>query len=352
MSIQLSVPENKVQSSASPSKFPSIILHALDLQLVTANLTSTDENIPSLQAEEFRYNKRDQTCEIIFSSDCDWTWIAGKSHVLSIEFYGILNDQMRGLYRSSYVGLDGSSHTMATTQFEPTDARRAFPCFDEPALKATFCLKVTIPRGLECISNTPTASVHTNLVGEKLFKTITYQQTPKMSTYLLALVVGEFDGISRVSGGIQTTVYTVPGKAAQGQFCLDVAVECLDLYQKLFDIPYPLAKSDLLAIPDFAAGAMENWGCVTYREAKVRRIVWRQFMLCRYNGCSHKSLTLYVLLLYLCHYAFCRFWLRTVLHRRQPREGSRGPCVMSSLTSGSATLLQWIFGHNFGSRRE
>jgi aminopeptidase N len=100
-------------------------------------------------------------------------------------------------------------------------------------------------------------------------KTITYQTTPKMSTYLLALVVGEFDGISKTSSNIQTTVYTVPGKAHQGQFCLDVAVHCLDLFQEIFGVPYPLPKSDLLAIPDFAAGAMENWGCVTYREAKV-----------------------------------------------------------------------------------
>eukprot|EP00522_Entomoneis_paludosa_P006398 CAMPEP_0172452440 /NCGR_PEP_ID=MMETSP1065-20121228/10097_1 /TAXON_ID=265537 /ORGANISM="Amphiprora paludosa, Strain CCMP125" /LENGTH=680 /DNA_ID=CAMNT_0013204495 /DNA_START=144 /DNA_END=2186 /DNA_ORIENTATION=+ len=90
-----------------------------------------------------------------------------------------------------------------------------------------------------------------------------------MSTYLLALVVGHFDSVSETSNQIVTTVYTCPGKAEQGRFCLDTAVRCLDLYQDLFKIPYPLTKSDLLAIPDFAAGAMENWGVVTYREAKI-----------------------------------------------------------------------------------
>jgi puromycin-sensitive aminopeptidase len=116
---------------------------------------------------------------------------------------------MHGLYRSSFVGLDGQSHTMATTQFEATDARRAFPCFDEPALKATFCLKLCIPGHLQCISNTPPSSIHTTYVGTTPTKTITFQTTPKMSTYLVALVVGQFDSISKTSNQIQTTVYTV-----------------------------------------------------------------------------------------------------------------------------------------------
>ena len=242
----------------------SITLNALDLYLVSATLKGqgNSDHDSIKQANEFRYQKQNQTVEIIFD---EFTWAQGKEYILTIFFRGVLNDLMRGFYRSTYKALDGSLTTMATTQFEPTDARRAFPCLDEPALKAVFRLTVTVPRTLSCLSNTPPASIHTTGTN----KTITFQPTPKMSTYLLAIVVGELDSISTISNGIATTVYTVPGKAAQGQFCLDTAVKCLDLYQKLFQVPYPLSKSDLVAVPDFAAGAMENWGLVTYREAKI-----------------------------------------------------------------------------------
>jgi aminopeptidase N len=276
--IELTVPKEAV----SWPRF-SLVLHALDLNIVGAKLQQASCKRQAVErqaaenklntdgkmwdAEEVRYHKRNQTCEIVFGPQSEW--VEGASYVVTIDFIGILNDLMRGLYRSTYVGLDGATHTMATTQFEATDARRAFPCLDEPALKATFQLSVSIPSSLHCISNTAPASVHTIFEKGTSTKTITFQTTPKMSTYLLALVVGEFDCISKTSGTIATTVYTVPGKAHQGQFCLDVAVQCLDLYQSLFGVAYPLLKSDLLAIPDFAAGAMENWGCVTYREAKV-----------------------------------------------------------------------------------
>ena len=243
----------------------SITLHALDLYLTSAKLKTKDGC--TKEAIEFRYHKRNQTVQIIMD---DYTWANGEDCTLTIAFHGILNDLMRGLYRSTYTALDGSTTTMATTQFEPTDARRAFPCFDEPALKATFALSVTIPIHLTCLSNTSPKSTLTTATN----KTVTFQTTPKMSTYLLALVVGNVDSISATSKGIVTTVYTVPGKATQGQFCLDTAVQCLDLYQDLFHVPYPLSKSDLVAVPDFAAGAMENWGLVTYREAKILVTEW------------------------------------------------------------------------------
>lgn len=256
----------------------SLLLHCLELQIMSCSVISEEapEEAKVWAGIEYRYNISQQTVEIFFDNFPGWE--KDGSYKINIMFSGILNDQMRGLYRSTYLGLDGRSHTMATTQFEATDARRAFPCFDEPSHKATFQLVVTIPAHLQCISNTPPESIHTSVVTARKnkdtnvqLKTITFQKTPKMSTYLLALVVGEFDAVSTTSPttSIQTTVYTIPGKAHQGTFCLETASKCLDLYQDLFHIPYPLIKSDLLAIPDFAAGAMENWGCVTYREAKI-----------------------------------------------------------------------------------
>lgn len=252
----------------------AIVLHAVELQLTQATMLCKKDRSLVWEAEAFRTNQRQQTCEIIFPPEASLT--AHEEYECTLHFQGILNDQMRGFYRSSYAALDGSTATMATTQFEATDARRAFPCLDEPAAKATFQLTVTIPAQLQCISNTPVAASHTtcdtkqhNHKNHQFYKTIQFQTTPFMSTYLLAWVIGRFDGVSTTSGHIVTTVYTVEGKAAQGQFCLQVASKCLDYYQDLFQIPYPLTKSDLLAIPDFAAGAMENWGCVTYREAKI-----------------------------------------------------------------------------------
>lgn len=280
----------------------SLVLHARDLQLLHATLSTTtmptnDHHQESTttkpttkktcwNATEFRYQFHHHTCQIMFDHDASSTsssiWTPNTHYKLTIDFVGFLNDQMAGFYRSSYTDLAGHKVVMATTQFEPTDARRAFPCFDEPALKATFQLRVTVPAHLSVVSNTPMVSSHTTSSASTTTnnnnKTVTFATTPKMSTYLVACVIGLFDHIAMTSTTtqIQTTVYTVPGKASQGQFCLDTASRCLDFLQEIYGVPYPLRKSDLLAIPDFAAGAMENWGCVTYREAKVccRIIVW------------------------------------------------------------------------------
>lgn len=276
-----------------PSHSSSLVIHARELQLSgaalkeakTQNQDKEGGDCVSFDAVEFRYQLHHQTCEIVFPPGFEWK--PSTPYQLTMHFSGILNDVMAGLYRSSYVNLQNQTVTMATTQFEPTDARRAFPCFDEPALKATFQLSVQrIPAHLQAISNTPVISSHTSYYiaddddNKHLVKTVTFDTTPKMSTYLVALVIGEFDAVSCTSSTsqIQTTVYTVPGKAHQGTFCLDTASRCLDFLQEIYGIPYPLRKSDLLAIPDFASGAMENWGCVTYREAKVRIVVFYVWM--------------------------------------------------------------------------
>ena len=261
-----------------------IVLHALELQLHKATLQQvlSEGDSVSYTAHEFRYNLQHQTCEIVF--DESLSIADNQTYQLVIDFSGTLNDQMCGLYRSTYKTLDGTLQRMAVTQFEATDARRAFPCWDEPAIKATFALTVTVPSKpdnpqvfLHCLSNTPIASSLTTYQEQTklLSKTVSFQKTPKMSTYLVALIIGELDAISQTSRPstesdttshpqITTTVYTVPGKAQRGTFCLETASRCLDLYQELYGIAYPLVKSDLIAIPDFAAGAMENWGCGMY----------------------------------------------------------------------------------------
>ncbi|BAT78001.1 hypothetical protein LR48_Vigan04g234000 [Vigna angularis] len=185
--------------------------------------------------------------------------------VLTILFEGILNDRMKGFYRSTYE-YNGEKKTMAVTQFEPADARRCFPCWDEPACKATFKITLDVPSELVALSNMPVAEEITN--GN--LKTVSYEESPIMSTYLVAVVVGLFDYVEdHTSDGVKVRVYGQVGKANQGKFALDVAVKTLELYKNYFATPYSLPKLDMIAIPDFAAGAMENYGLVTYRETAL-----------------------------------------------------------------------------------
>ncbi|QCE16380.1 aminopeptidase M1 [Vigna unguiculata] len=185
--------------------------------------------------------------------------------VLSILFEGILNDRMKGFYRSTYEH-NGEKKTMAVTQFEPADARRCFPCWDEPVCKATFKITLDVPSELVALSNMPVVEEITN--GD--LKTVSYQESPIMSTYLVAVVVGLFDYVEdHTPDGVKVRVYCQVGKANQGKFALDVAVKTLELYKNYFATPYSLPKLDMIAIPDFAAGAMENYGLVTYRETAL-----------------------------------------------------------------------------------
>ena len=173
---------------------------------------------------------------------------------------------MRGFYRSSYMH-EGKQKHMATTQFEATDARMAFPCFDEPAQKSIFDLTLMVPSGLTAISNTIETDIQEHGNG---YKTIKFAPTPKMSTYLLAFIVGEFEFIERkTKDAVLVRVFVTPGKKYQAKFALDTAVRCLEFYNEYFDIAYPLPVLDLIAIPDFSHGAMENWGAVTYRESAL-----------------------------------------------------------------------------------
>tara|TARA_Y100000389_G_scaffold174968_1_gene185345 strand:+ start:10669 stop:13350 length:2682 start_codon:yes stop_codon:yes gene_type:complete len=187
---------------------------------------------------------------------------------LKMSFTGIINDQMAGLYRSKYTSqITGEDTYMASTQFEALDARRCFPCWDEPNRKATFTLTLEIDNKLEALSNMP---VKESKLIENNMKRISFEKTPKMSTYLLALSVGKLEYLeTKTKNNVKIRVYTVPGRKKNGKFALDTGKRCLELFDEFFGIPYPLPKLDMIAIPEFAAGAMENWGLVTYRETAL-----------------------------------------------------------------------------------
>src|SRR3989344_4184370 len=212
-------------------------------------------------AEKIRYDADAETATFVFPSRLP----RGKAE-LELEFRGKLSDQMRGFYRSRYL-VGGREKFLATTQLEATDARRAFPCFHEPAMKAVFDVTLMVRNGLTAISNTLPAAVREHEPG---YQTVRFEPSPKMSTYLLPFIVGALEFVEgKTKEGILVRVFTTPGKKEQARFALEVAKRCLSFYNGYFGIPYPLPVLDLIAIPDFEAAAMENWGAVTYRESAL-----------------------------------------------------------------------------------
>ncbi|NOQ19922.1 MAG: M1 family peptidase [Desulfobacterales bacterium] len=180
---------------------------------------------------------------------------------IRIRYEGQINDKMAGFYRSQYVSSGETKH-IAVTQFEESDARRAFPCMDHPAKKATFDIIMDIDKDLVAISNGAIAE-ETLLDNGK--KRVTFEQTPKMSTYLVFFGVGEFE-FTQDTKDPRVRVVTLPGMKSYAKFGLEFGRKSLAFSEAYYSIPYPLPKMDLIAIPDFAFGAMENWGAITFRE--------------------------------------------------------------------------------------
>ncbi|KAG5192903.1 membrane alanyl aminopeptidase [Tribonema minus] len=240
----------------------TITVHSKDIAVHEVSFTPGQQGSAPIAAIALAFDLKLTTLSMTFPTDLP----AGPG-TLEIRFTGTLNNQMAGFYRSGYTAADGEKRMMASTQFEALDARRCFPCWDEPARKAVFEVTMVIPTNRAALSNMPEAEV-TLLPGGKT--EIRYMPSPLMSSYLLAFCVGEFDFLQGVTKhGVSIRVYTPPGKKNLGRFALQVALDTLDLYDDFFQVPYPLPKLDMIAIPDFAMGAMENWGLVTYREVDL-----------------------------------------------------------------------------------
>ncbi|MCL4341493.1 MAG: M1 family metallopeptidase, partial [Candidatus Thermoplasmatota archaeon] len=179
-------------------------------------------------------------------------------HVMSLDFTGNIPRLLTGLYTARYNGGE-----IFTTQLESTGARRVFPCIDEPSVKAKFFLELEIDSDLEAISNMPVAS-SMDLGGNR--KKVSFMETPRMSTYLLYIGIGKFDSVERKTGNISVVLSAPRGTLTKSEFPLDVASRVIELFQEYFDFPYILPKVHLISVPEFAAGAMENWGAITFRE--------------------------------------------------------------------------------------
>ncbi len=234
-----------------------ITLHAAELAILSAEIVQNKKT----EAGIVSYSEKDETVTFSFPSKVG----TGKASLI-LKFEGILNDKLRGFYRSRYE-IDGKIYHMGVTQFESTDARRAIPCFDEPAQKAVFEVTLKIPSDRTAISNTIESEIIEHASG---FKTIKFEPSPKMSSYLLAFIVGHFESVvGKTKSGVQVRIFVTPGKKHQAEFALEVGIKCVEFYENYFGIKYPLPVMDLIAIPDFASGAMENWGAITYRETAI-----------------------------------------------------------------------------------
>ena len=257
-----------------------IVAHSLELTYAAgrtflfAHGAKTD---PLQTATVVELDEASQRVRFVFAES-----IKPGTYTLSSVFTGILNDQLCGFYRSAYTSArTGKPSFMAVTQFEATDCRRALPCWDEPALKAVFAVTLIVDPTQASISNMPVIRSQTilqsaeeqakdaacrEIVVPRGYIRYEYADSPVMSSYLLAFIVGEFDYISTfcqskgVPGArpVELRIYCPVGETVLGEFALDVAEKCLVLFEQYFQVPYPLPKLDLIAVPDFASGAMEN----------------------------------------------------------------------------------------------
>ena len=234
-----------------------IILNSKELELKSARLIG---DVGEIDANGFTYDEELERVTLHLASEAP-----SGSYTLSINFDGILNRKLAGFYISTFTDEDGVERKIATTQFESTDARQAFPCFDEPAMKASFEVALTVPADLFAASNGPIISEKVSADGSE--RTVKFGTTIKMSTYLVAFIVGPFEATDPVDvDGVPLRIIHPLGKGHLTPFALESGAFSLKYFTDYYGIPYPGEKLDLVAVPDFAFGAMENLGCVTFRE--------------------------------------------------------------------------------------
>ncbi|MDJ0923682.1 MAG: M1 family metallopeptidase [Acidimicrobiia bacterium] len=238
-----------------------IVLNAAELEISDVEMIDSD-GVRRVVASAIQLDEERERARFVFDEELErgeWKLLAS--------FSGILNDDLRGFYRSTYHDDAGNRRVIATTQFEATDARRAFPCWDEPDLKATFAVTLEVAPGLVAISNG--AEVSHEPTGDGAMRYI-FAETMTMSTYLVAFIVGDLEITDPVdAGGVPLRVVHTPGKGRLADYALEVGVFALQYFGQYYEIPYPGDKLDLIAVPDFASGAMENLGAVTFRETAL-----------------------------------------------------------------------------------
>jgi len=229
-----------------------IVLNAAEIDFLSVSVTSAGKT----QKAEVSLDKSKQFATLAVGQP-----LAAGPATIQVHFTGLLNDELRGFY----LGKDEKGRKYAVTQFESTDARRAFPSFDEPAYKATFDIAIIADKKHVALSNARTISDKPGPSEGK--HTVKFATSAKMSSYLVAIAVGEFEAVEGESDGIPIRVWGTPGKKQISGFALEAAKSFMHYYDGYFGIKYPFGKLDVIGLPDFEAGAMENTGLITFREA-------------------------------------------------------------------------------------
>ncbi|XP_069189951.1 aminopeptidase N [Procambarus clarkii] len=246
----------------------NITLHIVDI--ITKNETikvvpSDDVNGTGIEVQQNLYDNDRQFYTGVLGEELE----VGRNYILSMQFLGYLNDELRGFYRSTYKDQDGNTRFMASTQFESTDARRAFPCFDEPAMKASFEIFLAREASMSSISNMPKYETFP-VEGQEGWEWDHFNTSVPMSTYLVAFVVSDFGHVdSNANDHVLFRVWVREDAIQQADYAINTGPEVLTFYEDYFNIPFPLPKQDMIAIPDYSGGAMENWGLITYRESAL-----------------------------------------------------------------------------------
>ena len=236
-----------------------IVLNAKEIEIASACVAGVDGD--EIGVSDVVMDEELERATLMLDGD-----VAVGVYDLRIEFSGILNRKLAGFYISTFTDTEGVERKIATTQFESTDARRAFPCFDEPGMKATFDVALSVPADLFAASNGPIVS--DELSEDASRRLVKFGRTIRMSTYLVAFIVGPFDATDPVDvDGVPLRVIHPIGKGHLADYALESGSFALRFFTDYYGIPYPGEKIDLVAVPDFAFGAMENLGCVTFREA-------------------------------------------------------------------------------------
>merc|ERR1719431_1916989 len=245
----------------------NVTLHVADMKVENKTVVVMEKGGNNLHVDGINYDKDREFLIARLGQNLE----VGKIYIIKIHYTAYLKDNLKGFYRSVYKDpKTGKDEYIAVTQFQATDARRAYPSFDEPGIKAKYEVSLGRKKDMSSISNMPIVREGVEMVGSDEYVWDHYQESVKMSSYLVAFVVSKFEYRETTrENGVRFRIWSVPHSLDQTEYARDIGPKILEFFEGYFNVKFPLPKQDMIAIPDFGAGAMENWGLITYRETAL-----------------------------------------------------------------------------------